>query len=282
MTNIFDRINASSPDENTLSQDSNDVPADGVSHDTDASHENGLSDGEPPSATLRTVKELAQDLLKNGSLEESAAPAKFAKIATYKNELAAVFEPLDLAVRLDAHRGIAIVVVAESAYGDGELADVWTHPLVRRQRLTLEQSLLVAVLRQFFASHEQEAGVGHRAAKFAVDDVVAQYLTYFEDSGSDSRNESRVLSLLDQLKTHGIVSEVDAKEAFVISPLIAHVANPASLASLLAVLREQTDGEQTDNEPAGSSTSDASQGTDAEGDDRTGEVASRNTHEETP
>ena len=96
---------------------------------------------------------------------------------------------LDLALRLDTHRGVAFIAVARvagEASGDTNVeGDEWSHPLVRRQRLTLEQSLLIALLRQAFVIHEQEAGVGHSTAKIAVDDLLPLFLTYFEDSGSD-------------------------------------------------------------------------------------------------
>jgi hypothetical protein len=115
----------------------------------------------------------------------------------------------------------------------------WAHPLVRRQRLTLEQSLLIALLRQAFVMHEQESGVGQSAATIAVDELLPQFMAYAGDSGSDAKNESRLLNLLDQLKIHGIASEVDKKHEVVIRPLIAHVANPDSLAALLVLLKDQ-------------------------------------------
>ncbi len=115
----------------------------------------------------------------------------------------------------------------------------WSHPLVRRQRLTLEQSLLVAILRQAFVMHEQEAGIGGSPARIAVEDLLPQFLTYFEDSGSDAKNESRLSNLLDQLKTCGIVSEVDVNGEVIIRPLIAHLANPQSLQALLHVLKNK-------------------------------------------
>jgi Domain of unknown function (DUF4194) len=111
--------------------------------------------------------------------------------------------------------------------------------LVRRQRLTLEQSLLIALLRQAFVMYEQESGVGQNAATIAIDELLPQFMAYAGDSGSDAKNESRLLSLLDQLKTHGIVSEVDKKHEVVIRPLIAHLANPDSLTALLVLLKDQ-------------------------------------------
>jgi hypothetical protein len=130
-------------------------------------------------------------------------------------------------------------VVAKGQADQESEQDSWNHPLVRKQRLTLEQSLLIAILRQAFAMHEQEYGVGQSTAKTSIDELLPTFLTYFGDSGSDAKNENRLLQLLDQLKTHGIVSEVDAKQEILIRPLIAHLANPETLSALLMVLKEK-------------------------------------------
>jgi uncharacterized protein DUF4194 len=185
------------------------------------------------------VKEVTQELLKHGYIEEAANPVLFRKAAVHERAIHGALIPLDLALRLDTHRGIAFLVVAEVVSESLEGDQAWSHPLVRRQRLTLEQSLLVAILRQAFMIHEQEAGIGHAAAKIAVDDLLSQFLTYFDDSGSDARNETRLTNLLDQLKIHGIVSEVDSNREFTIRPIIAHLANAESLSALLRVLTEK-------------------------------------------
>lgn len=185
------------------------------------------------------VKEVTQELLKHGFIEEAAKPALFQRAIVREREILRALEPLDLAVRLDTHRGVALIVVAEAAFDPSDEGEAWSHPLVRRQRLTLEQSLLVAILRQAFVMHEQESGIGQSAAKIAVDDLLPQFLTYFDDSGSDARNEARLSNLLDQLKTHGIVSEVDSNLEVTIRPMIAHLANADSLSALLRVLKEK-------------------------------------------
>ena len=187
------------------------------------------------------VKRVTQELLKHGYINEATKSELFVRAMTREREVLAALEPLDLSLRLDTHRGVAMLVVAESVCNPSDEGEAWTHPLVRRQRLTLEQSLLVAILRQAFVMHEQECGIGQSAAKIAVDDLLPQFLTYFDDSGSDARNESRLLSLLDQLKTHGIVSEVDGNQELTIRPLIVHLANPESLTALLHVLQEKVD-----------------------------------------
>ena len=87
--------------------------------------------------------------------------------------------------------------------------------------------------------HEQENGIGQSVCKVSVDDLLPQYLTYFTDSGSDNKNESNLLRLLDQLKTYGVVSEVDKNQEVSVRPLIAHLANPESLSALLHSLQAQ-------------------------------------------
>ncbi|HEV7298061.1 MAG TPA: DUF4194 domain-containing protein [Tepidisphaeraceae bacterium] len=185
------------------------------------------------------VKAVTQELLRYGYIEEAANPKLFQTATIHERDVRQALMPLDLAVRLDAHRGIALLVVATAVSESSGSVEAWSHPLVRRQRLTLEQSLLVAILRQTFLIHEQESGVGHSAAKIAVDDVSSQFLTYFDDSGSDARNRSRLLNLLDQLKVHGVVSEVDSNMELTIRPIIAHLANAEPLSSLLRVLKEK-------------------------------------------
>jgi len=190
-------------------------------------------------ATPRELKIAVQELLKQGFIEESQRRDLFRSVSVQLDAINRTLEPLDLAVRVDSHRGVAFLVIAKVEVADNTEEDSWNHPLVRKQRLTLEQSLLVAILRQTFAMHEQEYGVGQSAAKITIDELLPTFMTYFGDSGSDAKNENRLLQLLDQLKTHGIVSEVDAKQEILIRPLIAHLANPETLSALLAVLKEK-------------------------------------------
>lgn len=190
-------------------------------------------------ATPHDIKEATQELLRFGYIEQSRKPKLFQKSMIHRKAVLAALEPLDLTFQLDEHRGIAFLQVVQSV--DSQPGDEWSHPLVRRQRLTLEQSLLVAMLRQVFVANEQESGVGEGVAKVAVEDLLPQFLTYFEDSGSDSKNESRLSSILDQLKTHGFISEVDKNHEITIRPLIAHIADPASLNALLISLKEKAE-----------------------------------------
>jgi hypothetical protein len=232
MSNIFDRM----------------VSGDEAASTSEELSVNGLSSSHAPNSdtaqnspqTSSEVKQATMELLKHGYLEEAEKRELFRSMTLHVREIMTALEPLDLELRLDTNRGVAFLKVAQAAYQLTSDDAAWMHPLVRRQRLTLEQSLLVAILRQAFVIHEQESGIGQSAAKIEVYDLLPQFMTYFGDSGSDAKNETRLLNLLDQLKPHGIVSEVDEKHEVTIRPLIVYLANPSSLVALLRELKESS------------------------------------------
>lgn len=240
MSNYFDRIASAQQETNGA-------------HESASDSAQPLPEQESSAETACTpveVKETVQELLKHGYLEEARKSASFRQAVIHQQAIGAALEPLNLELKLDEHRGVAYLKVAQEATQSIDEQEAWSHPLVRRQRMTLEQSLLIAILRQAFMRHEQESGVGQSAAKVSVDDLQPQFFTYFQDSGSDAKNESRLLNLLDQLKSYGIISEVDKRQEITIRPLIAHLANPESLTALLTVLEEQAQDEATDEEAA--------------------------------
>ena len=77
-----------------------------------------------------------------------------------------------LKLTVDDIRGLAFLLV--DTEGSREHQDDWQHPLVRRQRMNLEQSLMVAILRQHFVAHELEAGIGDKKAIVHLDDLLPQ------------------------------------------------------------------------------------------------------------
>lgn len=207
-----------------------------------------MNEGEPlstaaePTDEQRTqlrIRETVQEMLKYGLLEESNKPNLYRIALTHPEDMARILEPLDLAMGIDEVRGLVFVSVRQS---DTLEQDDWTHSLVRRQRLNLEQSLLIAILRQHFIAYEQESGTGASQALVAVDELIPQLQVYLEDLGSEARERTRIITLLDQLKGHGLVSAPDAHDRVIIRPIIAHLANPENLQALLAWLRAQTEG----------------------------------------
>lgn len=188
-------------------------------------------------ATPAALRRAVQELLKQGVLEQSAKPQLFRQITAGTERVDALLEPLDLCVKVDDHRGLAFVAIAATYQADSEDEDEWTHPLVRRQRLTLEQSLLLAILRREFLQREQESGLG-TPVQLVVDRLLPQLEIYLGSTGSEMQERKRLMNLLENLRGHGVVSEVDAQDRFTIRPMIVHLANPENLQTLLQRLRD--------------------------------------------
>ncbi|AJD47549.1 hypothetical protein S7S_05655 [Isoalcanivorax pacificus W11-5] len=233
MAGIFDQITG---------QPAGDEPEDADSNtDVDPGETTGASLAEAD-RTDRALREAAQELLRLGLLEHTHRPNLYRTALVALDQLNAILEPLDLLARVDDIRGLVFLAVrhtTDSPQGAAAEQDDWSHPLVRKQRLNLEQTLLVAILRQHFIAYEQEAGSGATEAIVAVDELVPSLQLYLGDSGSEARERSRVLQLLDQLKGHGLVSAPDSHERVVIRPMIAHLANPENLTALLHALKQQ-------------------------------------------
>ena len=197
--------------------------------------------GESPGATPVALRRAVQELLRNGALEQAAKPHQFRLLASDTERVNAQLEPLDLALRVDDARGLAYVAIRPGYQPDAEDDDEWTHPLVRRQRLTLEQSLLLAVLRREFLQREQESGLGV-PVQLAVDGLLPLLEMYLGSTGSDMQERKRLLNLLENLRGHGVVSELDAQERITIRPIVVHLANPQNLQALLQHLRALASG----------------------------------------
>lgn len=144
------------------------------------------------SRTPPNVRQALQFLLAHGWLESATKPKLFNLIAAQTTLLDALLEPLDLRVVVDDVRGLAFLAVVPDYAGDDtdeSEQDDWTHPLMKRQRLTLEQSLLLALLRREFLQREQESGTG-TAVRVTVDSLLPQLETYLGATGSDMQERN--------------------------------------------------------------------------------------------
>ncbi len=201
--------------------------------------------------TTRTeIRDTLKELMKHGLLESARKPNLYRVASTSLAEVNAALEPMDLEARLDEIRGLAFLAVRPDAATSPD--DEWSHPLIRKRRLTLDQSLLLAILRQHYVAHEQQAGIGASDASLAIDDLLPQIQLYLGPLGSDAMEQKRLRNLLEALKEHGVVSDIE-NDKLQVRPIITHLANPDSLKSLL----------QTFRDVAQRSTADAGKDTDA-------------------
>ena len=65
------------------------------------------------------------------------------------------------------------------------------------------------------------------------------------------QERKRLVNLLENLRGHGVVSEVDAQDRFTIRPMIVHLANPENLQTLLQRLREISGNSDSNNTKPG-------------------------------
>lgn len=201
----------------------------------------------PQTYTAQATKAATQELLKFGLLEADQKPNLYQTAQIHTDAINQILEPLDLRLKIDDIRGLAFLVVAET-FRTNDDDDEWSHPLIRRQRLTLEQSLMLAILRQHYVVHEQEAGIGAGGAIISLDDLLPSLKLYLGESGSDAKDQKQLRNLLENLKAHGIVSDIDDKDKITIRPIITHVATPQTLQALLQQLKSLAQSEHsTDN-----------------------------------
>ncbi len=217
---------------------------------TDISEKNIIQEEQPPASktadsetphsetTLfyRKTKTVTQELIKFGLIEASHKSKHYQTCLHNQEVINGILAPLDLQLKVDDTRGLAFLTITN--LDELEHNDAWQHPLVRRQRMNLEQSLMVAILRQHYLAHEQDAGTGALNAIAHLDDLLPQLNQFLGASGSDERDEKRLRNLLDQLKSYALVSEIDDNDKVVIRPLIAHLNNPEHLQGLIAELKQ--------------------------------------------
>lgn len=187
--------------------------------------------------TARDIKEVSQELLRYGLLDAESKFKLYQTAVTHHKAIKDILEPFDLTLRIDDVRGLAYVVVSEGIATDGD--DEWSHPLIRKQRLNMEQSLLLAILRELYVAHELEHGVGSTNAVIPVEELTPRLRIYLGEMGSDSAEEKRTRNLLEKLKSHGVVSEVDKYNQVTVRPIITHLANPENLSRLLDLMKRK-------------------------------------------
>lgn len=213
------------------------APEDPLHPDGSGSHLPDASPlGDESRGTAPSIKAAAQEMLKYGLVEQTAKPNIYRTLIQEREAMERIFEPLDLEMQVDDTRGMAFLRVAASVAKEGE--EAWQHPLLRRLRLTTEQSLLVAILRQYYIAYERDSGLGAEGAAVDFEDLLAQFDLYLGETGSEQRNQNRLSNVIDQLHKHGIVSPPDGENRIQIRPIIVHLANPDQLQLLLHHFQE--------------------------------------------
>lgn len=196
-----------------------------------------------------TVKQALQEILKFGHLNQAQKPVLYQALVNNVTAVNEYLSVIDFCLQVDGVRGLAFLMVYQNPEFMNDVAstpDDWAHPLVRRQRLTLQQSLILAILRQRFMELEQQYGIGYADTFMPLDELNKQFFIYHKSSGSESQDNERVTILVRQLAEHGLVA-IDQNQ-LLISPLIVHLLNPENLIELLKQYQSVSESAKTESD----------------------------------
>ena len=227
MSNVFDQL---STNDNTPEESPSEL------NETTDTQKQTDDNSDEFSYTPKALKTITQELLKNGLIESSSKPDLYQRLLSEKNTLSQIFEPLDLHISHDDIRGIAYLTVLKN----DDDSDSWSHPLVRKKPLTLEQSLVVAILRQYYITYELDHGQGAANISIGLEELLALVNTYYGNNGSESADQKRLTETMNKLKEQGIVSAINKYDQITIRPIIVHIANHENLTLLLKAMKEKT------------------------------------------
>lgn len=224
MPSIFDELTGNPPDE--------DGPNESLGQEPEPEDLSlNISDiDDDDQRTPRRIREVVQELFKHGFIEEAYYERLYQTALGNAELVSQIVEPFDLKIEFDEIRGLVFIRVLHEA---AEVAEGWTHPLILHKSFNLEETLLVAVLRQYLIECEMENGVGTAIPQMTVDDVIVQLRAYLGERGADFKDKKRAMGLLKKLRSRHLISMNEHSDRFTIRPLIAHVANPESLTALL-------------------------------------------------
>lgn len=124
------------------------------------------------------TKQALQEILKYGHLNQAQKPVLYQALISNVASVNDYLSVIDFCLQIDGVRGLAFLIVYQNQESDNDVVpmlDSWAHPLVRRQRLTLQQSLVLAILRQRFMELEQQYGIGYADTYMSLDELNKQF-----------------------------------------------------------------------------------------------------------
>jgi len=165
-----------------------------------------------------------------GTILADQKPILFEQVCRYQKLIESQLKNLYLRMLLDEKAGVAMLLQQEIA-GDGDQNDdIYT--LITRRTLSLNDTLLLLVLRKFY---QQRESTGETRIIVDIERIEA-YLTPFLALSNHSRADKRSLSsALKKMVERKIISPVRGEEGrYEITPVIRYVVNAEFLEKLLS------------------------------------------------
>ncbi len=179
----------------------------------------------PPEAKRALV-----NLMRMGSIIATQKPKLFEQICRHEELIQAHLSDMYLRLLLDEKAGVALVLQQEIIGDGGEEDDIYT--LITPRTLTLNDSLLLLVLRKYYQDRE---AAGEQRIIIDIEQIEA-FLTPFLPLSNSSKSDRRKLSTsLSRMTERKILSSVRGEDSrFEITAVIRYVVSAEFLERLLA------------------------------------------------
>lgn len=200
-------------------------------------------------AETTRYREALQRLISSGVIYESRHSELYQALLANKSQIRSTLRELGLRMTVDDSFGLIILRLPVS---DDIEEDEGAHPLVRRRRLTLLDSLVALVLRDHYMTREN---VGDRTVVIDVEQLEDALRAFLPIFGSETILRKRITGAIKRFKDYNILASLPGSDnEFEVTPVIRIVVNADMLQGLRAefeALARRYGGEAPDNHEVG-------------------------------
>jgi hypothetical protein len=171
------------------------------------------------------------ELMRQGVVMAESRRLVFDALCAHRGLIADHLADMYLRVLIDEPAGMALLLNAQRADGEGDGGDEDAPSLISRRTLTLYDTLLLIVLRKYFLDRET---AGDSRIRIGIDQIEALMTPFLPLTASSTRDRKKLKGALEGLRKRRLLAGVRGEEErFEIAPVIRYVVNAEYLEHLL-------------------------------------------------
>lgn len=156
-----------------------------------------------------------QKLLSKGVLLLKQFPEEYNRLMVEQAKIRQVLDTMGLGVEINSDYGMAVLMrnadlEEDISDGEGPEDEEGGSALVRASRLTLLQSLVLLVLREYWREREQ---AGDQTIIIDIETIKDRLKPYWPGLNSEARSDRRMNGAIKKMSDHGILMNVRGKES---------------------------------------------------------------------
>lgn len=213
-------------------------PADGATPDPlETVPEMGLTE-------LQASRRAMQKLIARGVIYESRHEADYRVLVNDAEQVSGVLEELSLRMSIDREVGVILLRLPDDYLEGEEEGEEGSHPLVRRRRMTLFDSLTAVVLRKHYREREL---TGEQRVRIDIEQLEQGLVPFLPLMGSEEIFRKHLRGVVDRFKDLNLLLSVrGSKTEFEIAPVIRVVVNAEWIESLVKEFQRLSDSRRDD------------------------------------